>query len=154
MRELERIEAMEADARERAFHNRRLRAEREQRAREAERRAAEEARRREEEARRQQELQRQEDRRRLEELLREDSGQQGPLPAPADTPSRLLPQSQEGLAPRPLQLPAIHHLPELVPNGAQRPSMSPTGGGQDSGAARPSSRPPAGPPLDIRPTIR
>lgn len=154
VRELERIEAMEADARERAFHNRRLRAEREQRAREAERRAAEEARRREEEARRQQELQRQEDRRRLEELLREDSGQQGPLPAPADTPSRLLPQSQEGLAPRPLQLPAIHHLPELVPNGAQRPSMSPTGGGQDSGAARPSSRPPAGPPLDIRPTIR
>jgi len=157
VRELERIEAMEADARERAFHNRRLRAEREQRAREAERRAAEEARRREEEAQRQQELQRREDQRRLEELLREESQRQQ-APVPSETPFRLQPQSQEGRGPTQLQLPAIHRLPEFEPDGAGATAVSPMGGSDASPRAptAPAVRapPPQGGPLDIRPTAR
>jgi len=70
LRELERIESFEADARERAAHNRRLKAEREQRAAEA--RAAEEARRAEEarlleEARLAEETRRVDEARRIEE---------------------------------------------------------------------------------------
>lgn len=160
IRELERIEAMEADARERAFHNRRLRAEREQRVREAERRAAEEARRREEEARRQEELQRQENQRRLEELLREENRRQEQAPVPSETPFRLQPQSQEGRGPTQLQLPAIHRLPEFEPDGDEEPALSPTGGSAGmsdrSTAPVPAERTPPlpGGPLDIRPTAR
>lgn len=87
-RELERIEALEAEARERASQNRRLRAERDQR--EAEARAAEDAKRKTEgERKAQEEAQRQEELRRQEEARRETERKRR-----EEVPSRAMPASR------------------------------------------------------------
>lgn len=113
-RELERIEAFEADARERAMHNRRLRAERERR--EAEARAAEEARRAEADARR-----REQDRLRsiIEQDLQPPASPQ-PVSPPAASPPATLPLGARtpdapALAPLPPPL-DIRAVPAPVPN--------------------------------------